>query len=317
VPTATLNPEIPASDLQQDVLIVGLARNCAATLPATVHRLTAALPPFRKVRWFVIESDSSDNTVAVLQQLSATVPAFAYRALGELSGRVPERTERLAICRNAYLDHLAELNGTATGPGTGFLVIADLDGVNEELTAEGLRSCWARSDWAVRTANQKGLYYDIWALRHPQWCAGDCWAQSRFLERHTGSAGSARRASVYARMIPIPPESDWLEVDSAFGGLAIYRTGALGSARYVGLTPGGEPVCEHVAFHAAIQAGGGRLFINPRLVNADTSSLIAQYWPERESVTVATRSLTFRALLRLFFGHRVSKNLRRLLQSLE
>jgi hypothetical protein len=316
VPATHLSPEIPATDLQQDLLIVGLARNCAATLLATVQRVTAAMPPFRSVRWLVVESDSSDDTVALLQQLCDTMPGFAYRSLGQLSQTMPERTERLAFCRNACLDHLAELNRDATGPGTGFLVVADLDGVNDELTAAGLRSCWARSDWSVCTANQQGVYYDIWALRHPQWCPGDCWAQSRFLARYTGSAGSARKASVYERMVPIPADADWLEVDSAFGGLAIYRCAALGTARYVGLTPDGQPVCEHVALHAAMKAGGARIFINPRLINADTASLIAQYWPEREHVNLATRSIVFRALLRLFFGQRVSKSLRRLLQSL-
>jgi glycosyltransferase involved in cell wall biosynthesis len=317
VPAPRLNPEIPASELQHDVLIAGVARNCARTLPSTVQGLAAAMPRFHAVRWMVVESDSSDDTVAVLQHLAATVPGFAYRSLGALAERMPERTERLALCRNTYLDHLAELQRDATGPGTGLLVIADLDGVNDLLTAEGLRSCWARDDWSACMANQKGLYYDIWALRHAQWCPGDCWAQSRFLERYTGSAGSARKASVHARMIPIPADAPWLEVDSAFGGLALYRTAALGRARYVGLGADGQPVCEHVAFHAAMKAAGARIFINPAMVNADTSSLIAQYWPEREQITRATRSLAFRLVLRLFFGQQVSKNLRRLLQSLE
>lgn len=312
-----LTPAIPEPDLQQDVLIVGLARNCAGTLPATVQRLAAAMPPFRTVRWMVVESDSSDDTVAVLQGLCNTVPGFGYRTLGRLADRVPERTERLAQCRNVYLDHLAELNASGARPSTAFLVIADLDGVNNELTAEGVRSCWVRDDWSVCAANQKGLYYDIWALRHPQWCPGDCWEQSRFLERYTGSAGNARKVSVYGRMINIAQHADWLEVDSAFGGLAIYRTQAIGQARYVGLTAQGRPVCEHVALHAAMRARGERIFINPRLINADTSDLIAQYWPERERVALATRSIVFRALLRLFFGQRVSKDLRRLLQSLE
>jgi hypothetical protein len=276
------------------------------------------MPPFRVVRWLVVESDSSDDTVAVLERLSGTVPGFAYRTLGRLAERLPERTDRLAHCRNVYREHLEQLNASGDpASNTGFLVVADLDGVNDELTAQGMRSCWARDDWSVCAANQKGLYYDIWALRHAQWCPGDCWEQSRFLERYTGSAGNARKVSVYGRMIHIPEDSEWLEVESAFGGLAIYRTQALGAARYVGLTAQGRPVCEHVALHAAMRAQGGRIFINPRLINADTSDLIAQYWPERERIALATRSIVFRTLLRLFFGQRVSKDLRRLLQSLE
>ena len=312
-----MTPAIPLADLQKGVVIVGLARNCARTLPATVERLADVFRPFHNVRWMVVESDSDDDTVAVLEQLCTTVSGFAYRTLGRLADHISERTARIAHCRNHYLDYLAELKGTTHADEPGLLVVADMDGVNGELTVDGLRSCWRRSDWSACTANQRGLYYDIWALRHPQWCPGDCWAQSRFLERYTGSAGSARKASVHARMIPIPPDAEWLEVDSAFGGLAIYRLGALGDARYAGLTSDGQPICEHVALHAAMRARDERIFINPGLINADTSTLIEQYWPEREQVTRATRSSVFRALMRLFFGQRLSKNLRRRLQSLD
>jgi hypothetical protein len=304
------------TELAQTVLIAGVARNCAATLPGTVQRLTAALPAFHTVRWLVVESDSSDNTVAVLQQLAQTVPGFEYRSLGALAPRMAERTERLAFCRNVYLDHLQRLNEAASGPTVPYLIVADLDGVNDALTPEALLTCWAREDWAVCCANQRGLYYDIWALRHPQWCPGDCWEESRFLEQFSGNAGSARKAAVYSRMVNIPSQNDWLPVQSAFGGLAVYRSSVLQHARYVGLTPEGRPVCEHVAFHAGILAQGGQIFINPQLINADTSELIAQYWPERERLGLLQHSRRLRWLLRLGFGRRAGKELHRLIQSL-
>jgi glycosyltransferase involved in cell wall biosynthesis len=312
----SVNPSPNPSELAQTLLITGVARNCAATLAATVQRLTAACAAFQTVRWLVVESDSSDGTVAVLQQLAQTVPGFEYRSLGALAPQMAERTERLAFCRNVYLDHLRQLNAAAGGSSVPYMVVADLDGVNDALTPEALLSCWARSDWAVCCANQRGLYYDIWALRHPQWCPGDCWEESRFLEQHSGNAGSARKAAVYGRMVNIPPQSDWLPVQSAFGGLAVYRTSSLHHARYVGLTSEGRPVCEHVAFHARILVQGGPIFINPQLINADTTELIAQYWPERERLGLLQHSRRLRWLLRLGFGRRVGKELHRLIQSL-
>jgi hypothetical protein len=311
-----------AAELSQTVLIAGVARNCAGTLQATVQRLTATLPAFTTVRWLVVESDSTDNTVAVLQQLAQTVPGFEYRSLGALAPQMPERTERLAHCRNVYLDHLHQLNaGAAQGDRplplpVPYLLVADMDGVNDALSADALLSCWAREDWAVCCANQIGLYYDIWALRHPQWCPGDCWEESSFLQRHGTSTGSAHKAAVYSRMVNIPPQSDWLAVQSAFGGLAVYRTAAIQHARYVGMTFEGRAVCEHVAFHASILAGRGKLFINPQLINADTTQLIAQYWPEREQLGLLQHSRRLRWLLRLGFGRRRGKQLHRLIQSL-
>ena len=62
-------------------------------------------------------------------------------------------------------------------------------------------------------ANQQGLYYKIWDLRNPKWCPDECWQRIRLL---------------YAsRMVNIPVHSAWIEFDSAFGGLAIYRCKAL------------------------------------------------------------------------------------------
>jgi hypothetical protein len=307
------------TDLAHTVLIAGVARNCSATLPATVQRLTAALPAFKAVRWLVVESDSTDNTVAVLQQLAATVPGFEYRSLGALAPRMAERTERLAHCRNVYIDHLHQLNAAAATGGelpVAYLMVADMDGVNDALTPAALLSCWTRDDWSACCANQHGLYYDIWALRHPQWCPGDCWEESSFLQRHGSSTGSAHKAAVYSRMVNIPPQSSWLAVQSAFGGLAVYRTAAIQQARYAGITPEGRAVCEHVAFHAGILADGGKLFINPQLINADTTQLIAQYWPEREQLGLLQHSRRLRWLLRLGYGRRRGKLLHRLIQSL-
>ena len=300
-----------AGDLERDIVVVGIARNCAGTLDATVRTLAAALPPFRRVRWWVVESDSSDATVAVLQQLAATVPGFGFRSLGALQQRLPLRTQRIAACRNAYLELLRDDPDRGR---TSHVVVADMDGINSLLTPEAVLSCWARDDWTACTANPAGPYYDIWALRHPQWCPGDCWRESEFIGRYSGNIDSARLAAVYARMVPIPRDAAWIEVDSAFGGFAIYRSEALLAAHYEGLTPDGAEVCEHVALNLQIRANGGRIFINPALVNAPGADL-RQYWPERALVGDCTDSLLFRALLFLAYGKRRAKALRRMIKT--
>lgn len=301
-------------DLESELAVVGLVRDGAATLPGAVRGLAAVLPAFRRVRWCVIESDSSDGTVAALEDLARSLPGFTFRSLGRLREQLPERTRRIAHCRNAYLDWLHDEFGL---PDSAYVLVADLDGVNARLTREGLLSCWQREDWAACTANQIGPYYDIWALRHPEWCAGDCWRESEFLARYSGNADSARRAAVYARMVPIPADTEWIEVESAFGGLALYRAEVLRGVRYDGLTMDGREVCEHVSMNAQIRAAGGRIYINPRLVNADSTELLQQYWPERARMPQVSRSLVLRALLRLVYGRQASKEMRRLLRSLE
>jgi hypothetical protein len=72
-------------------------------------------------------------------------------------------------------------------------------------------------------------------------------------------------------MISIAENSDWIEVDSAFGGLAVYRRDALDDAEYVGLDELGNELCEHVTFHSILKSKDRRIFINPKLINANST----------------------------------------------
>ncbi len=72
---------------------------------------------------------------------------------------------------------------------------------------------------------------------------------------------------VESRMIRVPPDAERIEVESAFGGLGIYDVGLLKGCRYRPTAEDGSPVCEHVPMHAQIREKGGRLFIEPSLIN--------------------------------------------------
>jgi len=75
------------------------------------------------------------------------------------------------------------------------------------------------------------------------------------------------RRHVARLQIPIPPTAAPIIVDSAFGGLGIYRREATLQARYLGLFPEGDEVCDHVAFNATVKGSDGVLAIYPALQN--------------------------------------------------
>jgi hypothetical protein len=247
-----------------NLLVVGLVRDCAHTIQAEVARLMGALKCFNSLSWLVIESDSVDGTPSLLAGLNNTIPNFRYVSLGALDNTIPERTTRIAHCRNHYL---AELRTNPLYKAIDYIVVADLDGVNSLITSDAVRTCWLRDDWDVCCANQAGPYYDIWALRHRDWSPNDCLKQYKFLLRFR-SHHEAVMAAIWLRMITIPQSSDWIEVESAFGGFAIYRKDILlnGTVLYEG------DGCEHVTLHSKIREHGGRIFINPRLVNGGENS---------------------------------------------
>jgi hypothetical protein len=253
--------------VKANLLVVGLVRDCAKTLLANIKLIGAALSDFNEVKWLIVESDSSDQTVETLTLASSLLPGFDFVSLGNLRENIPARTERIAYCRNAYLDQVRQNDKYSD---VDYVIVADFDGINTHLTSAGISSCFDRSGWSVCTANQDGPYYDVYALRHDVWCPDDWWSQHYFAL----GLGLADRESVrfacYSKMIKIPQRADWIEVNSAFGGFAIYRRDCLLNAdsSYDGLDMNGVGICEHVPFHASLRSSGHKIFINPRLINA-------------------------------------------------
>lgn len=246
-------------------LVLGVIRNGGSVLIEQVRTINRAFSKAGSFQWFVVESDSDDETVQTLGSLTEALPHFRFLSLGKMRDLHPQRTERIAIARNRCLKELRDFPGYQD---VDYVVVADLDGVNAQLTEVGVRSCWMDApQWDVCCANQSAPYYDIWALRHKDWSPNDCQAQYRFLLEHGASIEKALHVAVFGRMVRIASNDDWTEVDSAFGGLAIYRRQILESLSYQGLDGDGQEWCEHVSLHAQIKERGGRIFINPRLIN--------------------------------------------------
>ena len=77
-----------------------------------------------------------------------------------------------------------------------------------------------------------------------------------------------RDRAVTAKQAVLDPRAGLIEVDSAFGGLAIYRREAFLAGRYAGTDKhGGFDVADHIPFHEDLRAQGYKIFINCSLVN--------------------------------------------------
>lgn len=244
-------------------LICGTVRNSQFNIAKDIQRLEKSLRNFGEVNFFVVESDSTDGTVIALEQLSSTSENFAFTTLGNLEQDIPDRIERLAFCRNEYLKYLE------TAHGFDFLVVADLDGLNARLSSDSFSSIVWDDSWDALFANQLGPYYDLLALRHPLWCHTDPFAIKRHWIELGLSDRSAGMAAIVSRMIQIPIKSPPIRVESAFGGLGVYRVTSLSAdARYNSRDMEGNPASEHVAFNQALGKKGAQLFILPSLINA-------------------------------------------------
>lgn len=242
-------------------LVVGVVKNISTTIQGDVIRLTNALERFEEIHWMLIESNSTDDSLKALGSLKKNIQHFNFQSI---KSKGETRTKHLATARNLYLTDLQKYRDK----GIEYVVVADFNNLNNKLTAKSVNSCWESTiDWDVCCANSEKKYYDIWALRHQNWSPNDCWKDLEFYKKYIKFPELALYRSVNSRMIKIPPNSDWIQVQSAFGGLAIYKIEIMQYAEYQGIDQFGESICEHVAFNEKLNEQGFKIYINPKMVN--------------------------------------------------
>jgi hypothetical protein len=247
------------------VLIVGIVKDVSKTLVQDIERLSEAFCRFTKISWFLVESNSNDETRKLLEVLKKTQSDFNFVTLDASPDTEISRTVALAEARNRYVEEVAQ---NPKFQSVSYIVVSDFNNLNRNLTRTAVDSCFtAERSWDVCCANQSGPYYDIWALRHPLWSPNDCWEAHAFFRKYSLIPETALTKSVNSRMIRIKPSSEWIEVDSAFGGLAVYKRATFIKGVYEGLTPTHQPICEHVPFNLSLRAQGAKIFINPKLIN--------------------------------------------------
>ncbi len=248
----------------QSIIIVGLARNLAHCIEKEIRRIEKLFRGFSQVDWVIVESDSDDNTLKILSELSRKIENFNVVSLGRLRDSIPHRVERIAICRNHYLSFIEE---RLKADAQTWVCIFDLDRLNLKLKKSSIENAIGSGIADVYFANQQGPYYDIFALRHKYFNPNDCFDVQKKLTDEGVDLHLATEMAVYSKMIRIPKASAPLDVDSAFGGFGIYRSTALTGLRYSHEIEG-KLVCEHVPLNLALAARGYRLVIMPNLVNA-------------------------------------------------
>jgi len=244
------------------IQIVGTVRDVAEMISPELEVVERAFEKFGFLSIFLVESDSKDKTLKTLQKLKETKLNFEYVSLGNLQTEIPNRYERIAFCREQYLNYVREKREDID-----YVVVVDLDGMNLNLSEDSVGNAFSQSEnWDAVFANQRGRYYDIGALRHRYWSPNDCFSVMHWASSITTNE-SARLLAIQSRMIKIDEVAELIPVESAYGGLAIYRADAFVQSSYIGLDENLNPQLDFVAFNLKLSEKGFRLFIDPRLIN--------------------------------------------------
>jgi len=246
------------------VLIVGVTRNCSKKILNEHKILKDAFSEFEQEFYFV-ESDSNDDTLSYLKLLDEEFENFSYKSLGELKSKIPNRVSRITYCRNKYLEYF---ESRVREFEYDLVVVADRDNVNKKLTRKSVSSCIAIDGWSACTANQRGPYYDIYALRAKGWSEIDINQEHNYLKSLGKSPFMNFYLSVIRKMFRKRGSEPFL-VDSAFGGCAIYKASELLNHRYLEFDEVGELQCEHVVLHNSMNKSGAKIYLVPTFINAN------------------------------------------------
>jgi len=267
-------------------LIVGTVSNCSLKLHRDLSRIHSALKPIGSTETFLVESDSTDLTVEKLNELSLNNQFFNFISMGNLKPDIPERIERIRFCRNRYVEYI---RSNIAEREWDYVVVADLDGMNSAVSVKGVRkSLDLLKIHDSVFSNQTFGYYDLLALRCPNWVTGNF--KKEIYEREELQSDSTekftlierikifltkdkiRREFIYKRMRVIPKSRAPIMVESAFGGFGIYKSEIFKFFNYDPVNSDEIGECEHLALHARCRENGYSLVVNPALINNHVNS---------------------------------------------
>lgn len=267
--------------MNKKILLVGTVSNVAKTIERELKVVLKALSVFDSVQVFLVESDSNDETVKILEKIALKNRSFEFISLGKLKSKYPHRIARIAYCRNVYVKHIRRHNIISKWD---YVAVADLDGMNFKLRKKGIQSCFATNiKWDGVMANQRFGYYDLYALRAPGWVEGDCFEELEVLKKNLIPPKQSRyklinffinfrhfdklrNSLIYERMRILSKKYGFIKVQSAFGGFAIYKTDIFLSNNYDNPKED-KIISEQVTFHLNSMINELNFFINPKLIN--------------------------------------------------
>jgi hypothetical protein len=241
---------------RQKLAVVSICRNAMPYLTNTLRLVDELAGLWRDCSFYVYENDSTDETAKVLDDFAIRQwVTVEHDTLGgeDSRGFEPERTVRLAKCRTKCQEWVRRNAANAgyvmvldTDPQGGFSVEGVLNSLGWfcEMLGESFhrREPGAMASHSLFMRDEgKGQFgiaaYDSWASRLNWW--------------------EDRRAHNWFHALMPPVGSDPIPMNSAFGGLCLYRR----EAYLAGVYEGGD--CEHVFHHKAMQKAGYQLFLNP------------------------------------------------------
>jgi glycosyltransferase involved in cell wall biosynthesis len=256
------------------VVVCGCCQNVAyaeanAPLNVNMYRVEYLRSLFKESACVIFENNSGDKTKEVLHKWrvkDVDVVSENNEYFNEFK-KTPFSKDRMSImsyCRNRYMNVAKTLYGDFDylitldldiWAGFSYLGIANTFGQDEEwsvVASNGLRSMWI-DERGKQLKTPKTLHWDAYAFRDKN---------DGFKFESMSNIDMTESEELFIRNVQkntFLVGKEMVEVDSAFGGLAVYKMEDILDCTYTGE----HGVSEHISLHRKIRDKGKKIFLNP------------------------------------------------------
>lgn len=220
--------------MEDTVVILSCVRNCEKYLPESIANMQNIGKLFKSYSIVFYENDSTDKTLHILQQY-ANKPGSCIKIISTSLKSHPDnvyRTWRLAIARQALLNHVAEMP-TENRPT--YVIVMDADDVATHNNTAGVKF--------IESALSKKQHWDgcFPALTYDKWAYRTVNHMSNFWELRTLARFNIipfNKNQEYEHKLDIASKifnnNNLQPVKSAFNGIGIYKTSVYVTGTYSG-----------------------------------------------------------------------------------
>ena len=257
--------------ISSTIIICGIVRNAEKGLINNIPIINSLCEYFVDYKVIIYENDSLDRTKELLLEWQNKNPEKIHVSINntDAAQTIPstvsvnsnpffsrKRIEKMVTLRNKYMEYIDKRGWEAD-----YLMVVDLDVA--QLNLQGILSSFkAKYEWDAVTAfgystspKLKRRYHDTYAL-------------TLWNDKTPQTENKIKKLS--DKLGKLKSTDDWVRVDSAFGGLAIYNYSAIKGIKYQILGNEDKRVevkCEHYSIYSQMRERGyNHFYINPSMI---------------------------------------------------
>jgi len=209
----------------------------------------------------IVESDSIDETYKITSNLMKN---FKGKLIKTKTNIKWPRTKKISHCRNIYLKLISSNKKINKFD---YVLVIDADNVNNQFDLKSIITTLKDlpKNWIGFFPNQKLIYYDLYALRIKKYFEFDCF-EKMISNLKLLSPRQSYFNNIFKNFFIINQfKKRFIKVESAFGGLGIYKLKYVLNKKYSSLN---GKYCEHVFFNKSLLKKNNFLYIDKNFINS-------------------------------------------------